>query len=102
MNTGKDDLIVRIRYSPSTKEISYLWIQEHDNKHVSLDRRKEIAIAIATAICPPEDTDVVKAWVSKYYSSSEITETMIHGVPYFMGTNFFDNFVFSAGFKEEN
>ena len=100
MNTGKDDLIVRIRYSPSTKEISYLWIQEHDNKHVSLDRRKEIAIAIATAICPPEDIDVVRTWVSKHFAS-ELTETMIHGVPYYLGTNFFDNFVIAAGFEEE-
>ena len=103
MNTGNDGLIVTIRYSPSTKEISYIWIQETEKseKKASLDRKKEIALAIATAICPPEDVDAVKAWVSRNLSATQLSRTIIHGVPYMLGHNFLGNFVIAAGFDEK-
>ena len=100
INAEKDGLKVTIRYSPSTKEISYFRIDEYE-KRTSLDRKKEIAIAIATAICPPEDADAVKDWFSEKITGTRTSETIIHGVPYLIGDSYNGNFYCVAGFHEE-
>ncbi len=100
MNAKNDGLKIKIRYSPSTKELMYFSIDEYEAR-VSATRKKEIITSVATMICSPEDADAVKAWVSESLSATRTSEAMIHGVPYNLVYSYSDgSLYFSAGFYE--